>query len=129
MTESANHDPFAGANRPRLGRDEAVRTEVIPGIWLEVLATGNGVMMTRVTAKKGALLPEHSHPHEQCGYVVSGLLRIRIDGEDHDLGPGCTYFVPGDVVHSATALEDFDVIDAFSPPREDYVDLSRSGQG
>jgi quercetin dioxygenase-like cupin family protein len=99
----------------------ARKTEVFPGIWLQILLPGEKVMMTVVTARKGAVLPEHSHPHEQTGYVVKGSLELIVEGEKLILREGSNYIVPGGMRHSVLALEDFTVVDAFSPPREDYL--------
>ena len=108
---------------PIVAAADAPKVEAFPGVWLQVVQCGEKLMMTRVTARKGALFPEHSHPHEQMGYVVSGSMELTIDGESHVMGPGDTYLVPGGKLHSARALEDFDVIDGFSPPREDYIEM------
>lgn len=105
---------------------ELPKSEVFEGVWLQPLLSGKALMMTRVTARKGAVFPEHRHPHEQTGYVVAGLMELTIEGRSHVLGPGSTYFVQGDQNHSAVALEDFEVIDAFSPPRDDYLKLMQA---
>jgi len=78
-------------------------------------------MLCEFTLAAGAVIPNHAHPHEQAGYVVSGRLRITIDGQTSELGPGGTYCAPSNVPHSALILEPAVVVDAFSPPREDYL--------
>ena len=65
-------------------------------------------------------IPGHSHPQDQAGYVVSGKIRVSVEGESSDLGPGDSYSAPSGAVHSAIALERTVVVDTFSPPREDY---------
>lgn len=104
-----------------LESNDAAKIEVFPGIWLQVLLPGERVMMTIVTASKGAVLPEHKHPHEQTGYVVRGSLELIVEGRKMILREGSNYIVPGNQLHSVLALEDFVVVDAFSPPREDYL--------
>ncbi len=52
--------------------------------------------------------------------MVSGKIRLTIDGQSFDLGPRDSYYVPANVPHSALSLEPCVVIDTFSPPREDY---------
>jgi quercetin dioxygenase-like cupin family protein len=83
---------------------------------------GDGVMMNLVDLDKDAVVPVHSHPHEQMGFVVSGQITMTIDGVDHPLEPDGCYQIPGNVEHSAVAgPEGCRVLDIFQPVREDYV--------
>jgi quercetin dioxygenase-like cupin family protein len=68
----------------------------------------------------GALLPEHSHPHEQVAHVVEGEFELTIEGETQVLQAGCVGVIPGGALHSGRALTDCRIIDAFHPVREDY---------
>ncbi len=54
---------------------------MVPGLLRRTLVTGNSMMVCECTFKANVHVPTHSHPHEQVGYVVSGKLRIVIDGE------------------------------------------------
>jgi quercetin dioxygenase-like cupin family protein len=78
------------------------------------------MMVCECTFAPGVKVPNHSHPHEQAGYVVSGKIQITIDDKSFDLGAGDSYCAPSNVPHSAFALEHSVVLDIFSPPREDY---------
>jgi quercetin dioxygenase-like cupin family protein len=40
--------------------------------------------MTEFRLRKGAVLPRHSHPHEQTGYLVKGGIRLFIGTEGHE---------------------------------------------
>jgi quercetin dioxygenase-like cupin family protein len=71
--------------------------------------------------KAGSELPDHSHPHEQSGYLVSGRLDLTIDGVRHECNPGDTWSIPGEIRHSAVAVTDVVALEVFSPVREDYV--------
>ena len=68
----------------------------------------------------GALLPEHSHPHEQVCNVISGEFELTIDGESQVLCAGGVGVIPGNAVHTGRALTRCHVIDVFHPIREDY---------
>jgi quercetin dioxygenase-like cupin family protein len=70
--------------------------------------------------KKGSILPEHHHFHEQITYVLEGELEMVIDGEKHVLTAGTVHVIPSHTPHSAIALTDCKVIDSFSPARDDY---------
>lgn len=91
------------------------------------LLAGKEIMMNMVTIEPGGVVPEHSHPNEQCGYVVKGTLILKLGEETRHLGPGDCYVVPSNLVHSgATTGEGCMVLDMFAPPREDYVAMARA---
>ncbi len=61
---------------------------VAPGIQIKTLVYGDKTLMTEFLLAKGHRLPEHSHPHEQTGYLVKGLMRLTIGKEEKDIGIG-----------------------------------------
>lgn len=58
---------------------------------------------------------------EQSGYVLSGKYRIRFSEYDREIGPGDSYSIPADVLHSIEIIDAGEVLDFFTPPREDYL--------
>lgn len=68
----------------------------------------------------GAILPEHSHPHEQVTQMLSGEFELTLDGIAHHLGAGRVLIIPSHVTHSGRALTACKILDIFSPVREDY---------
>jgi quercetin dioxygenase-like cupin family protein len=83
---------------------------------------GDGLMMNLVDLDPNALVPSHSHPHEQMGLVVTGQITMTIGGVDHPLDPDGCYQIPSGVEHSAKAGPDgCRVLDIFQPVRDDYV--------
>lgn len=78
-------------------------------------------MFSLVTLEPNAVVPEHSHPHEQMGMMVSGTMEFSIAGETRTFSGDEIYLVPGGVPHRAVAGPDGAVaLDVFSPPREEY---------
>ena len=77
--------------------------------------------MSEFRLQKGAILPRHSHPHEQTGYLVTGKMELTIGAETSLLEPGDSWCIPGDMEHNATVLEDSVAIEVFSPVRADYL--------
>jgi len=70
----------------------------------------------------GAKIPEHSHPHEQMGTVLKGAIELIIDKDKRVVNEGDAYHVRSNVVHSGRCLELVsEVLEVFSPPREDYI--------
>lgn len=70
----------------------------------------------------GSILPEHSHPHEQvAAQVISGEFELTLDGETKVMKAGDIAVIPSNVVHSGRAITDCELLDVFSPVREDYL--------
>jgi quercetin dioxygenase-like cupin family protein len=80
-------------------------------------------MMTiaRLTLKKGAVVPRHSHPNEQVSNVEAGTLRFIFDDGEMVVHTGESMQIPGGAPHSVEALEDAVALDLFSPAREDWI--------
>lgn len=95
---------------------------VMPAGARKTLAVGSKGLLAEFKLDAGAVLPEHAHPHEQIGYLVSGKLILIIDGAEELLAAGDSWAIPGNARHSARALEDSLAIEVFMPVREDYVD-------
>jgi quercetin dioxygenase-like cupin family protein len=96
-------------------------TEPAPGIVRRVLANSPEVMLTEHTLKKGAILPEHRHPHVQLVYLLSGQFMIEMDGQQFTIVKGDSFVIPSKTVHKVKALEDSVALDIFTPARQDYL--------
>ena len=94
---------------------------VVPGVRRKTLCWGLETLMAEFRLDGGYELPQHTHPHEQTGYLVSGRLRLTIGEETRDLSPGDSWCIAGDVVHGARILEDAVAVEVFSPRREDFL--------
>jgi quercetin dioxygenase-like cupin family protein len=89
--------------------------------------SGRNVMIARVMLAKDAVIPKHSHVHEQIAYVMHGALRFQLgeDGaEETTVAAGGVIVLPSNVPHAAVVLEESVVLDVFSPPREDWLNKS-----
>lgn len=100
-------------------------TEIFKGIRIKTIVSGDKTLMTEFVMDKGADLSEHSHVHEQTGYLVKGRIRLHIEGASMELGPRGSWCVPSNVKHRAEILEDSIAIEVFSPHREEYEKFSR----
>ena len=100
-------------------------------VWDGVVARrveGDRLTVAVVELAPDATVPEHRHPHEQCGLVIEGEVRFRIGDEERVLGPGGTWRILGDVPHAVVAgPEGAVVIDTFSPRRDDWADRPPAG--
>ena len=95
--------------------------QVLDGIKLKTLVYGDKTMMTEFRLEKGSVLPLHSHPHEQTGYLVAGHLKLFIGDQHFDVRAGDSWCIAGDTQHRAEILENSVAIEVFSPLREDYL--------
>jgi quercetin dioxygenase-like cupin family protein len=94
---------------------------VMEGIRLKTLVYGEKTLLCEFRIERGKVLPSHSHPHEQTGYLVSGRMRFIIGDERFDVEPGDSWCIRGDVEHAAEAFEDSVGVEVFSPVREEYL--------
>jgi len=91
-----------------------------PGMVRQVLAHTDHLMLVRHTFDKGWVGAAHSHPHHQLVYVVSGSIKVAMQGKEFIANTGDSFIVDGNVEHQASALEPSIVLDVFTPTREDY---------
>jgi quercetin dioxygenase-like cupin family protein len=89
---------------------------------------GERITFAVVELDPEATVPEHSHANEQLGMVLRGSMRLRIGEDERTLGPGETYSIASGTPHEAHGGPDgAEVIDVFSPPREDWAAAERLG--
>lgn len=95
--------------------------EIMPGIKVKTLVYGDKSLLVEFLMNKGSQLIPHSHPEEQNGYLVSGRMRLFFNGEVHEVFPGDSWNVPGNLEHSGEILEDSVVVGVFAPVRQSYL--------
>jgi quercetin dioxygenase-like cupin family protein len=115
---------------PQFVRFDEIRPfELAAGVSGRPLA-GEGAMLNLVELEPGAVVAQHSHPHEQLGICLRGLMVLVVDGVEHPLGPMDAYVLPGNVEHSARAgPEGALVADVFQPVRREYLERHRGEPG
>ena len=68
--------------------------------------TGKELEIGYYTEPRGTGARPHHHPSEQIIMVLSGRLRMRIDNDVRDIGPGEVALILGNQEHEQMALED-----------------------
>ena len=96
--------------------------KVSPGIQRKILGYDEKLMLVQVHFEKGRVGAVHHHRHSQSTLVLSGVFEITIDGVTQKLEQGDSFYVPPNKLHGAVCLEEGELIDAFSPLREDFID-------
>ena len=93
--------------------------ELAPGI-TGYYAHGDRMTFGYVELEKGSSVRMHNHNNEQITYIIDGQLDMVIGGVEYSLTAGMYHVIPANVHHSAVAVTDCKLIDAFAPVREDY---------
>ena len=89
------------------------------------LVHGPRMMIAQVFLDEGAVVPKHSHENEQITYILSGALHFQIgENLEHEVTvrAGEVLYIPANLPHQATALEDTLDLDVFDPPRADWLE-------
>lgn len=100
-------------------RNELETKELVPGISGQLIHTET-MSIGYFDITKDAVLPEHSHVHEQVTSVLEGELEMTVGGETKIMKAGYVATIPSNTPHSARALTNCKAVDVFNPVREDY---------
>jgi quercetin dioxygenase-like cupin family protein len=93
--------------------------EIVKGYKARFIHTKN-TTLAFWEVEKDAILPLHSHIHEQTMQVIEGKFELTVGDEKKICEHGYVVVIPSNVVHSGKALTDCKLFDVFSPVREDY---------
>lgn len=91
------------------------------GVRRKILGYDKNLMMVLVEFKKGSIGYLHKHPHTQVTYIINGSFEVTIGEEKKIQKAADCYFLPPDIPHGVTALEDSSLVDVFTPHREDFI--------
>jgi quercetin dioxygenase-like cupin family protein len=99
---------------------ECSRHTIFPGVHIRTSATDR-LMLSLVDLEPGAVVEEHSHPHDQMGILLAGKAIFYIGDEQKTVTVGDMWRIPGGVRHRVVALDEpVKALDVFHPVREDY---------
>ncbi len=105
-----------------VSHDTGAEVEAVPDVYLSQLAAGERMSVQHFRIEPDTTVPEHSHHHEQSGFVYEGTLTfVLADGSEVAVEAGDAFDLAGDEVHGAENRGDVPVkgVDVFSPPRTD----------
>jgi quercetin dioxygenase-like cupin family protein len=91
------------------------------GVTRRILAHSASLMLTEHALERGAVLPEHSHAHEQLVYLLKGEIVLEMEGEQMNMVSGDSMVIAPNAKHKVTALTKSLALDIFTPARQDYL--------
>lgn len=95
---------------------------ILPGVNMWAIALSKA-MFTYFEIEPGAQFEEHKHESEQITYILEGELYFKVMDRTIRVGPGEAIAIPSNAPHAAyTSERRVRAVDAWSPPRPDYVD-------
>lgn len=101
---------------------DIVTKQIAPGYHSKLIHTATNTF-NFINVEAGSTVPLHSHPHEQCAFVLEGEFELTIDGTTQRLTPSVFAIIPSNVPHSGRAISNCRLLDVFTPVREDYRNL------
>ena len=102
-----------------LNLDKIDSVEIMPG-YHGKLIHAETMSIAYWNVDKNAVVPEHSHMHEQVMHVLEGDFEFTLDGETNTYHPGDIVIIAPFKKHSGRALTPCKLMDVFSPVREEY---------
>ncbi len=102
--------------------DQALPWEpVAEGVKRKIMTYDAHLMMVKVAFDAGGIGVAHSHVHTQMSYVASGVFSITIGDETRTVRAGDAFYIPSNVRHGAVCEEAGELVDVFTPMREDFL--------
>jgi quercetin dioxygenase-like cupin family protein len=95
------------------------KKDIGQGIIWQYLGTGSRMGVFHWNMPDKSVVPLHSHPEEQFGYVIEGGFEILLENEKFTIGKGDAYFIPPNALHSFIAIGETEAIDVFNPIKKD----------
>lgn len=100
---------------------DVIPTDCEPGVTRKILCYSDDLMMCEISFKKGSKGNFHKHEHLQITYIAKGSFEFTIGGETKIVNQGDSVYMPSNVEHGVTALEDGILVDVFNPMRKDFL--------
>lgn len=82
---------------------------------------GEKLMLCHYLLKPGVYIQRHKHEHEQFSYIIKGAMEFIVGGQKRVLKAESVLHVPSNTDHEAATLEETEMIDIFTPIREELL--------
>ena len=107
---------------------DVIPTDCEPGVTRKILCYSDDLMMCEISFKKGSKGNFHKHEHLQITYIAKGSFEFTIGGETKIVNQGDSVYMPSNVEHGVTALEDGILVDVFNPMRKYFLKKTPGAQ-
>lgn len=91
------------------------------GIKRKILSYNDNLMLVEAAFEEGAVGAMHSHPHEQCTYILEGEFEFTIGDEVKVVKAGDSMYKEPNIMHGAICTKKGKLLDVFTPKREDFL--------
>lgn len=91
------------------------------GVTRQVLSEQKDLMIVSFKFEAGAEGALHNHPHVQSTFVRSGKFRFTLGDDQFEVRPGDSFIIPSEETHGCVCLEPGELIDSFTPRRDDFL--------
>src|SRR5690349_5828677 len=102
--------------------------KICPGIKRQTVTSGKTMYQMLATLEAGSKMPAHQHPQEQIVHILSGRMKLIVDGTPHEMTAGDSFYLAGNISHGVETLEETRVLDTFSPPRDEYLAIDEANR-
>ena len=109
-------------------KNENPPIEICSGITRRTVTNGKTMYQMVATLAAGSRMPEHQHPQEQIVHILEGKMRLIVEGVPHELSTGDSFYLASNVAHGVETISETRVLDTFSPPRDDYLDIDKKAR-
>jgi quercetin dioxygenase-like cupin family protein len=99
--------------------EDVEQKEIVPGYRARFIHTDH-MTVAFWDIDEGAVMPEHSHPHEQVMTLLEGTFQLTVAGDVRVLDAGSITTIQPNASHSGKALTICRAMDVFYPARDDY---------
>ena len=98
------------------------------GIKRQTKTSGKTMYQMLATLEAGSKMPAHQHPQEQIVHILSGRMKLIVDGMPHELTAGDSFYLASNIPHGVDTMEETRVLDTFSPPRNEYLAIDEANR-
>jgi quercetin dioxygenase-like cupin family protein len=102
--------------------------QICPGIKRRTLASGKTMYQMLAVLEAGSKMPAHQHSQEQIVHILSGRMKLIVDGTPHDLKAGDSFYLASNIPHGVETIDETHVVDTFSPPRDEYLAIDEENR-
>jgi quercetin dioxygenase-like cupin family protein len=99
--------------------------DLAPGIRRRTVTHGATMYQMIAELDAGSVMAEHQHAQEQIIHIIAGRMKVNTGGTSHELRPGESFYLASNIPHGVETLEKTTVLDTFSPPRHEYLELDK----